>query len=398
MKRKILWSVILFLGLLLSSSHLSDGKIIQVGKTNQEFHSIQDAIDNASSDDKIIVYNGTYDESIDIYKKISIQGIDFPVVTTSESDDIISLTADLCRIAGLKIINGEDKSYSGINIESDGNRIENNIIKNNKGNGIYIFHSKDTVIINNSLINDSISIVGKKNDWQSTTIVNTSVNHYPVVFYKNKKNISISYEDLGQIILVNCENCTIHHNRIVQGDQGITIGYSGSNWIHHNTFLSNEKGFRLQYSDNNTVESNHFEGNEYGLYITHSFGNIIRNNTFLMNKEYGCWLCCNSNDNVIYRNRFLSNGNAAYDIFENDWFYHGVGNYWDDYTGVDKNNDGIGDSSYQIPPAYASAEDPYPIIDFDLVNQDVDNESNAIPVYFLLILVFLIALKHKNLC
>jgi hypothetical protein len=52
--------------------------------------------------------------------------------------------------------------------------------------------------------------------------------------------------------------------------------------------------------------------------------------------------------NIIYNNNFIENFKQ---VWSNDsinrWDYIG-GNYWSDYTGVDKNGDGFGETQYFI--------------------------------------------------
>jgi len=81
-----------------------------------------------------------------------------------------------------------------------------------------------------------------------------------------------------------------------------------------------------------------------------------------------------SNNNIIYLNNFINNTDQAYSYAStNIWnstgkityTYKGktytnyMGNYWDDYTGSDADEDGIGDTPYSID----SDKDNYPLIE-----------------------------------
>ena len=65
--------------------------------------------------------------------------------------------------------------------------------------------------------------------------------------------------------------------------------------------------------------------------------------------------------NLIYKNYFYDNGlfNAA-NNGKNKWDNGVIGNYWDDYAGVDANDDGIGDTPYII---FGIGQDNFPIWD-----------------------------------
>lgn len=98
----------------------------------------------------------------------------------------------------------------------------------------------------------------------------------------------------------------------------------------------------------------------YGFRIYHSSGSIITENT-IQDSKYGMFLRGAIN-NLIYNNNFMNNTQNVYDLGSNSWdggYLHG-GNYWDDYTGMDNNRDGFGDTSYRI--AGASNFDMYPLM------------------------------------
>ena len=81
-----------------------------------------------------------------------------------------------------------------------------------------------------------------------------------------------------------------------------------------------------------------------------------------------------SNNNIIYLNNFIDNTDNIYSYYStNIWnstekisytyngseFENYLGNYWDDYTGRDADEDGIGDTPYSID----SDKDKYPLME-----------------------------------
>ncbi|MHA1107065.1 MAG: NosD domain-containing protein, partial [Promethearchaeota archaeon] len=68
--------------------------------------------------------------------------------------------------------------------------------------------------------------------------------------------------------------------------------------------------------------------------------------------------------NLIYYNCFIGNNiNAQDDRTDNEWDNGTLGNFWDDYAGVDANNDGIGDTPYDVPPV-GSSVDNFPLMKY----------------------------------
>ena len=65
--------------------------------------------------------------------------------------------------------------------------------------------------------------------------------------------------------------------------------------------------------------------------------------------------------NLFFNNSFLNNiMNAYYEGIDNYWYNGTLGNYWDDYGGVDDDDDGIGDTPYYITGSVGN-QDNYPI-------------------------------------
>ena len=82
------------------------------------------------------------------------------------------------------------------------------------------------------------------------------------------------------------------------------------------------------------------------------YENTLCNNTIGIKNEGGNYC-------PIWKNNFISNEINAYDTGNNEWSfswesYHcdgnaeKTGNYWDNYNGIDEDQDGVGDTPYQI--------------------------------------------------
>ena len=161
-------------------------------------------------------------------------------------------------------------------------------------------------------------------------------------------------------------NCTFINSG--NGNAGIKLWYTSNGEIFNNTCFSNYHGISLdQYTNNNTISSNRvFDNNQDGIRISsyfeqHSENNIILSNNISNNMGIGIFFDQYSHYNVVYLNRLIDNGVQAQDDgANNDWEYATTGNYWNDYTGKDVNDDSFGDTPYIIQ-GIAGSLDIYPI-------------------------------------
>ena len=111
---------------------------------------------------------------------------------------------------------------------------------------------------------------------------------------------------------------------------------------------------------NLTVRNNDISGcGEAGILLRKSNSADIYGNDLSYNGKGVClYSCANS---VVWNNNLVANSLQAYDDGGNAWDggYAAGGNYWSDYTGVDENGDGIGDSPYAIA---GGSQDNYPLM------------------------------------
>jgi len=183
-------------------------------------------------------------------------------------------------------------------------------------------------------------------------------------------------------------NNIIYGNSIITNtSDGIHLEYSSNNNIHGNNITAKWVGIYLDHSSNNTISGNNAKAdNPNGIYLTYSSNNIICGNNIQASSGYygialenssknnaiygnniantgaGVWFYSSSN-NVVYHNNFINNNiSQAYSVGSvNVWDdgYPSGGNYWSNYTGIDSNVDGIGDSNYTID---ADNNDRYPLM------------------------------------
>lgn len=187
------------------------------------------------------------------------------------------------------------------------------------------------------------------------------------------------------ILLENCEGNTILGNNIFDNDIGINISSCNYNNVTQNFIFNNMVGINASYSNSTFILGNSINNNGYAIWQFHNNDIIIYNNSLSYstwigivitrshlsqileniisyNTEFGVILSV-STQNLFFKNNFAENGiNAIDDGSNNQWDHINIGNYWSDYLGVDVDDDGIGDTPYNITGS-AGSQDNYPIWD-----------------------------------
>ena len=225
--------------------------------TGQTYSTIQDAVDNATSGDTIIVHAGTYEENVKISKpSLTLRGEDRDVVTVTAADptgDVFRVDyVDYVNISGFTVTGGGNY---GIDIGANANHcnISDNNVSNNE-NGILLESSNGYTVIRNNII---------------------------------KSNIGYGIDLFCQ----QDAHSTITGNDISGNEHGIYMLWSSDNTITGNRVHNNRQyGFYLTGgSINNTITCNVVRHNsECGFYLEGgSINNAIENNTIIENGEYG---------------------------------------------------------------------------------------------------------------
>lgn len=206
-------------------------------------------------------------------------------------------------------------------------------------NASVFFEIRNCYIHNGGINNDGIVFINVTNGVIEDTIITN-----------NRNGIMFRTQHIEK---ENSENNSIQNNTITSNRyDGINFEHTG--WGHHK---------------NNIISNNNLSYNNRGIYMIMSAENKILYNNIVSNDEIGIQLdMCGGGgcNNIIHHNNFIYNGEKQ--AFEegdplNHWDngYPSGGNYWSDYTGIDNDGDGIGDTPYPIPGGIN--EDRYPLME-----------------------------------
>jgi parallel beta-helix repeat protein len=259
---------------------------------------IQQAVNNATEGDTIIVKDGTYTENVNVnVNHLTIQsenGSASTIVQAAIPDDhVFEIIANHVNLSGFAVENatqGTTPYTAGIYLYYvEHCNISDNTVSNNFG-GIGLNYSNNNIISNNNASsNMDISIVlGSSNN---NTIYNNTAS----------SNTGVDYS--GHVY-----------------SWGICVGNSSNNNITANTANSNagDIGWGIYIggaSNNNTLADNNFSNNFFGVYLISSSNNTLTNN-IASNNACGIYLWSSSNYNTLTNN--TASNSIAYDFYSHE--------------------------------------------------------------------------------
>ncbi|MCD6467846.1 MAG: right-handed parallel beta-helix repeat-containing protein [Thermoplasmata archaeon] len=324
------------------------------GSVDHPYQTIQHAIDVAEDGDTIYVFSGTYNESLTIDKKLTLQGLDKGNTTiwrNAKHRYTIEISADFvtledfnikagsgCRVAAVYVtsdvvtiqgntINVTGDTWGVYLDSSDGDTIGSNTVVG--GKGVYVYSSVNDAFTNNEISNATDAALKFQTSDNAIVYGNLLLNNRFGVYAQSCSSFNIT-------------NNTIQDNHL----DGVDLYLGSNNIVFRNTVAGNANGLDMK-SDDGVVWNNTFDDNGIGLILA-GLGCKVYGNIFEDSTSYGVYADSGSSGNLVYENRFLKNTVHALEKGSNQWDNGVVGNYWDNYDDVDRNLDGIGDYPYHI--------------------------------------------------
>jgi parallel beta-helix repeat protein len=259
--------------------------------TYVKYSSIQGAVDNATDGSTVYVSSGEYSENLVINKSINLVGenMETAIIDGMSNGTVVYVDSDNVSISDFKL------RYSGCSC-SDYYGVD-------VGSG-----RQNISIISNDIFSDSTGILVRKG--QGILIARNNITF--------SRDYSIVIEDSIGIQLL--------ENSVADNLNQIDVSNSTQMAIVNNKMMNDGNGIAFTRSNNNTL-----------------VGNIIASNSL-----YGLYLS-ESNNNVFVRNSLQSNGRNVYVRNSTDYWDDGFeGNYWSNYTGVDTDSDGVGNTPFVL--------------------------------------------------
>ncbi|MCZ7392306.1 MAG: right-handed parallel beta-helix repeat-containing protein [Candidatus Methanoperedens sp.] len=273
------------------------------------YTSIQKAINAASAGDTILVYSGTYYETVTVNKQLELKGQDsgggLPVINTAGLGDAITVTANGVIIDGFNAKTGSHL-YNGIKLISNNNIIKSNIASNNLI-GFWLYSSSNNTLSNNTASNNSYGIYL---DFSSSNMLSNNTAS------SNSYYIYLSYG----IYLNSSSNNTLIGNNVSNNPFGIGLYNSNNNMLNGNIASNNlhqfhpddGTGITLSSSSNNTLIGNNASNNGNqggnidndgtGIILSSSSNNTLIGNNASNNGNYGIKLDSSSNSSLSGNN------------------------------------------------------------------------------------------------
>ena len=239
---------------------------------------ISEAIEKASENETIIVYEGIYRENVVIDKPVILKASgNVTIEAVDNSQPVVWINTNSTFFSGFNVKGG----YVGILLDNvwECGVEDNSVFENNWG--ILLGYGSDNSILNNIAFKNDICGIGVKESWEnevSSNIVNQNSHGFVLLESNNNKikdNTACKYGDQG-IFLEDSSGNKVSNNIVNQNSRGIKLSRSNNNKITNSTVCENGRsGIDLEDSSGNDIDNNSVNRNLYGIVFFRSNNKAI---------------------------------------------------------------------------------------------------------------------------
>ena len=174
------------------------------------------------------------------------------------------------------------------------------------------------------------------------------------------EHLLVDKDDL-RIIGQNSETTTIDAN-MDGGSNHAAVYITGKNVLLTGFTICNcpDLSGLAVYGENATLAGNRVTNNTIGISLFADHSTIMKNN--ISHNTQGVWMQSNIENSTLFYNNFFNNSQhfsfqqpAGFSSWDNGY----AGNFWNNYTGLDLNGDGVGDTPHIID---SNNTDYYPLM------------------------------------
>ncbi|UCD96804.1 MAG: right-handed parallel beta-helix repeat-containing protein [Candidatus Bathyarchaeota archaeon] len=192
----------------------------------------------------------------------------------------------------------------------------------------------DTTIIDGNSSGSTIRITSDNVSVSAFTLQEAGCACFGVDAGVHVENVNDNVNITGNLIqrngygirLDSANNITIAYNTITDNDFGIDSAiYSSNNTIHGNSIIGNNDSLRLGFFSQNEISGNDIRNSDHAIQLILSYNNSIHHNNFVNHTAYVTVTAAN-----------------------NTWDDGAEGNFWENTSSIDIDQDGIADSPYAI--------------------------------------------------
>ena len=324
---------------------------------------LAEAVTKAQAGDVIEVARGQYRANLLIDKPLTLRGLDRPTISGGNQGDTIRVTAPDVLIEGLIVRDSGDSlkdQNAGIYLYPGAHRaivrrcdltynlfglwiekandvlIEHNTITGKReyaspqrGNGVQLYNTKGAKILNNdiSFVRDALYVDVSHNAlFKGNKLHHSRYGTHYMNSYYNLWEDNDTYYNRGGLALMEVRNQEVRGNRAWgNSDHGIMLRTLQDSDISGNVVAGNNRGFFIYDVEYIKLNDNLVVDNVVGVHLSAgSTRNEVEGNDFIANREQVRYV--GARDEVWGKQR---------------------GNYWSNYLGWDRNNDGKGDVQYE---------------------------------------------------